>query len=234
LSDAGKGCWPSIGELVEDTGMCERSITTHLHKAAEAGLLQARRERNPKGHLGPYKFHPCFPKNMEFQQDIPASEGGVAGPGEPGALDAPRDASLGALGSEPRRTKCATSNISNNKISKRESAPALSSLEADWSIPEDWRAWATRESPEHAHMIDGEAKKFKAHWRNAEKADWEGEWQKWFLRTCERPPSRPPAPAASGPGGGHAVRDTSESLKDYTARMIREGKYKPGAAGVAP
>lgn len=235
LSDAGKGCWPSMQTLVEDSGMCERSITTHLRIASEAGLLHARRYRDKRGHLGPYKYHPGFPQNMELQSVIPASEGGILAPEEggqddhePGAPDASRDASLGASGSKPRRTKCATSNISKEELSKeRESAleASASPLGADWILPDAWRAWATKESPEHAHMVDGEARKFKAHWRISVKADWESEWQKWFLRTCERPPTK--AGTVLAASSGHTVRDTSETVPEYTARMIREGKFKP-------
>lgn len=234
LSDAGKGCWPSMQALVEDSGMCERSITTHLKIASDAGLLHARRFRDKRGHLGPYKYHPGFPNNMELQQIIPASEGGIPAPDEdghddhePGAPDASRDASLGALGSKPRRTKCATSNISKEELSKRERALAseASLLEATWTLPDEWRAWATKEGPEHAHMIDNEARKFRSHWRATAKADWEGEWQKWFLRTMERPPVKATSPTAAI-SGGVTLRDTGEPIPLMLARSIVAGTYK--------
>jgi hypothetical protein len=103
-------------------------------------------------------------------------------------------------------------------------------LGADWSLPDPWRQWAIKESPEHAHLIDGEAKKFKAHFRNVARSDWEGEWQKWFLRTCERPADRARRGrmTAANWDSGPSVRDTSEPFAEYTARMIREGKLPPG------
>jgi hypothetical protein len=108
-------------------------------------------------------------------------------------------------------------------------------LGADWSLPDPWRQWAIKESPEHAHLIDGEAKKFKAHFRNLARSDWEGEWQKWFLRTCERPAERGRVrrTTAANWDSGPSVRDTSEPFAEYTARMIREGKLPPGTSSTS-
>jgi len=110
-------------------------------------------------------------------------------------------------------------------------------LGADWSLPDPWRQWAIKESPEHVHLIDGEAKKFKAHFRNVARPDWEGEWQKWFLRTCERPAAgrgRRGRSSIANWDSGPTVRDTSETFADFTARMIREGKLPPGTPSGRP
>lgn len=116
MSDAGEACWPSMEALQADTGMSERSITTHLGHAKRAQLLDAKRARDARGYLGPYKFHPRFPDNHELPKAIPAKKSGFVLP----APSAPRRETLDASGAEPRRTKCATSNISISELSKKE------------------------------------------------------------------------------------------------------------------
>lgn len=247
LSDAGKGCWPSMGALVADTGMCERSITTHLKTAAAAGLLQVRRIRNDKGHLGPYTYHPCFPKTVEFQTDIPPSEGGILEGSDPGAPDAPRE-SLGALGSEPRRTTCATREVSKEKISKVSSKSALTRglhtsvnsegssrssrptvLDEDWELPADWRDETIARHPAHADMIDVEASRFLKFNidRLTASDDWPAMWARWFDLAVNRAPGTRKARAIRDFDSGASVRETDEPWPVYAARMKREGKWKP-------
>jgi predicted DNA-binding transcriptional regulator len=127
-------------------------------------------------------------------------------------------------------------NTKNKEIIERESALSVSfELEADWSLPAEWHAWATKESPEHAHLVDNEAKKFRAHWRGKQRkcaeAAWEAEWQKWFLRTCERPAAPHSAHGAYSVSAamdtiGGSPRDTGESIPLMVARSIVAGTYK--------
>lgn len=141
----------------------------------------------------------------------------------------------------PRRGPESTMDTESTKKKKERERPAASPapsafwLPADWVLPDAWAVWATKEGPNHLHLIDTEGKKFKAHWRGKQRAEtevgWESEWQKWWLRTIERPAEagRPAQRARGTYEAGPTVRDTSESWKDYQARMIREGHYKPPA-----
>lgn len=115
------------------------------------------------------------------------------------------------------------------KGTKRESAPAVFLLSMDWTLPDAWRSWALKEAPEHARLIENDAKKFRAHWRGKSRlcseAEWEGEWQKWWLRTTTRAPS---AAATNKPhwrdvGGGVTIRDTSVPFKVELAERAALG-----------
>lgn len=119
MSDAGEACWPSIETLMDDTGMSRRAVTDHLAKAQKAGLLDARRERNDRGHLGPYKFHPRFPKGFETPKAIKPERGGVT-VAKPHAPSASRPKQPHASGAESTRTKCVSSNISTSELSKED------------------------------------------------------------------------------------------------------------------
>ena len=50
MSDAGKGCFPSIVTLMKDTGLSNTSIAKHLRLAVEARLLVKHRFRDRAGH----------------------------------------------------------------------------------------------------------------------------------------------------------------------------------------
>ena len=99
-------------------------------------------------------------------------------------------------------------------------------LAEDWVLPSDWRAWATKRSAPHAHMIDLEAEKFRAFWvaKEAMRASWRAAWEKWWLDTVGRPPSQSAFKAGAAKGSG--VRDTSKPFNEYKAEMIAAGHYK--------
>lgn len=242
LSDAGKGAWPSLKTLIDDTGMSERSITEHLRKAETARLLITHRERYPNGTLGPRKFHPRFPPHTVLASDVPPEAGGIAVNDE--KPPAPSSGSPPAAGAEPPAPSAGQENISTRELSKKKKGgatppPAAAddfSILEDWELPESFRSWATKESPEHAGMIETEAKKFKRFWREkaatGSEAEWLRRWQSWFERTI----ARPPAVAAkierhwSDPNwSGATVHNTDEPYPIYRARMIREGKLRADA-----
>jgi hypothetical protein len=99
-------------------------------------------------------------------------------------------------------------------------------LPDDWMLPSEWRQWAERDAPGMASLISREADKFRDHWRTTagRKADWAATWRNWWRRAVDMAPrkvetfTRPNTRTVS-------TRDTSESIGDYTARMIREGKF---------
>src|SRR5690554_1424273 len=61
LSDVGEGCFPTIKMLMADTGLSNKSLTVHVQRAVEYGLLEVTRERGPDGRVRRTIYHPRFP-----------------------------------------------------------------------------------------------------------------------------------------------------------------------------
>ena len=76
MSDAGKGCFPSIVTLMKDTGLSNTSIAKHLRLAVEAGLLVKHRFRDRAGHCAGTNYYPRFPERVEEE---PAAEPATLG-----------------------------------------------------------------------------------------------------------------------------------------------------------
>jgi hypothetical protein len=62
LSDATVGRTIRAKDLARETGMSERSITTHIKNAVKAGLLSAVYVHDAKGHRSAYNFTPIMPE----------------------------------------------------------------------------------------------------------------------------------------------------------------------------
>jgi hypothetical protein len=76
MSDAGKGCFPSIVTLMKDTGLSNTSIAKHLRLAVEAGLLVKHRFRDRAGHCTGTNYYPRFPERVDEE---PAAEPATLG-----------------------------------------------------------------------------------------------------------------------------------------------------------
>lgn len=66
LSDAGEGCYPSIERLMDDTGLSNKSLSTHLANAVEAGLVHIERDARSGGRLGRNRYLPQFPASCDL------------------------------------------------------------------------------------------------------------------------------------------------------------------------
>lgn len=69
-----------------------------------------------------------------------------------------------------------------------------SRLPPDWSLPDDWRAWAESEGLTRA-AIDRQAEQFADYWHGAagakgRKADWFATWRNWIRRDLPEPAKR--------------------------------------------
>lgn len=73
LSDVGAGCFPGGECLVADSGMSQRSVTTHLQIAADAGLLVIEKRRSQGGQHLRNHYLPKFPDVAELARR-PATE----------------------------------------------------------------------------------------------------------------------------------------------------------------
>lgn len=66
MNDRGQVCWPSVETLMEQTGLSNRSVATHLALAVAAGFLEIERKHNDKGHRYRTWYTPCFPEQFEL------------------------------------------------------------------------------------------------------------------------------------------------------------------------
>lgn len=246
MSDTGRGCWPSVETLCDDTGMSARSITTHLAKAVEVGLLATSRRKAPDGRLQGYKYHPMFPKDAALARpEMDEDEGGdwmkvdaepganiAAGPGANNDKNQAQNLPLMNTSKEnsqiassraratPKKTKAAAATTANTKAEK----PSV--LPEGWMIPNAWRVDAMTSRPECAAIVDQEAQRFAAFYRErgfvATADGWRTLFEGWWEKA--RVPQAAKVPQT------YTVRDTSIPFKDYMAQMIAAGKYKPTGA----
>jgi hypothetical protein len=76
MTDAAKGCFPSIATLMKDTGLSNTSIAKHLRLAIGAGLLVRHRFRDRAGHCAGTNYYPRFPERFDIKREgDPASLG---------------------------------------------------------------------------------------------------------------------------------------------------------------
>jgi hypothetical protein len=98
-----------------------------------------------------------------------------------------------------------------------------SRLPADWTLPAEWRAYASEKG---CADPDREAEKFRDHWhakagKDARKADWFAAWRTWIGKAAEFAPQRlakPATIAAPMPVGDRTaeLRMRAETLKKGT------------------
>jgi hypothetical protein len=76
MTDAARGCFPSIATLMKDTGLSNTSIAKHVRLAIEAGLLVRHRFRDRAGHCAGTNYYPGFPESPDTGgEEDPASLG---------------------------------------------------------------------------------------------------------------------------------------------------------------
>lgn len=195
MSDAGKGAWPTVKELLEDTGLGNKAFAKHLATAVEHGLLAVSRKRRRDGTLGRYNYVPRFPKNTVTPQDVDADADGIEveanqmseGHLEPDVRGTPSQVSEGHLNNLP--------SVSPSKIPLPPSGASpkgdrASRLPSNFVVPDAWREWAADEAPKFTALIDHEAAKFTDHWHGngQRKIDWAATWRNWWRRSVERAP----------------------------------------------
>jgi hypothetical protein len=69
MTDAAKGCFPSIATLMKDTGLSNTSIAKHLRLAIDAGLLVRHRFRDRAGHCAGTNYYPRFPESSDIERE---------------------------------------------------------------------------------------------------------------------------------------------------------------------
>lgn len=99
--------------------------------------------------------------------------------------------------------------------------PTGSRLPDDWTLPEEWRAWA--ETHGLNGRVNAEAEKFRDYWvscagAKGRKADWQATWRNWCRTALEgrqRSPPREPRGMAAvealfGAGGDRVIEGEVE------------------------
>lgn len=100
----------------------------------------------------------------------------------------------------PKRSETVSETDQNRSEQIPPYSPPLTSggrgsrLPPDWSLPDDWRAWAESEGLTRA-AIDRQAEQFADYWHGAagakgRKADWFATWRNWIRRDLPEPAKR--------------------------------------------
>lgn len=243
-NDAGGNIWPALETVADQTEVSKSTVQRAIRELIELDVLEIEREggKGP-GNTTRYRFKLT---NLAVMPRVSTDSQGSQG----GQGDHLKDSHGDHLNGKKVVTHAGKDShgdhqsIKKNHQKKKKGAdaPAASDFHPileDWEFPEDWRAWALKESPEHADMLEAEARKFKRYWREQAAAktaaEWFVSWQRWWDRTISRPPEEPRAVAHSGRKGvkdwnsGATVHDNHEPFKVYAARMKAEGKWRVSA-----
>jgi len=89
LSNLGEYAWPSRERLCKLSGLSERTLSRAFLEARDAGLLDCRRHRDKNGHLGAYRYYPCFPDNDRLPHQISEERQGTEATEEEVASQSP-------------------------------------------------------------------------------------------------------------------------------------------------
>jgi hypothetical protein len=202
LSNANKSWILKAKTLARETGMSERSITTHIEKAEKLGLLSASFVHDAKGHRSALKFTPAFPQSMS---DLAASvadsdERLDANPAlSASSLDASgADLAAGAAGRLPAGDApqvsfpeyCFHSSFPKERAqgSSRRSAPRRQGIDPTAELDPDSEGMAfALQAGLSASEACEEFRKFKDHHnsKNNKFADIMAAWRNWVRRSIE-------------------------------------------------
>ena len=196
LQDEVRGCFASNAHFAEFFALSNSRVSEIVSSLAEKGLIDVRMIREGK-RVVERQIRLCTP----FEKPNTPSE---------------NCANPFGKGDEPPSEKAKGSNPSLSNTKRPPSGVVASRLPADWSLPNEWLAWAVSETswqPEHIHRI---AMKFRDFWVAApgargRKADWLATWRNWIRReyddTCRR--GNRSAPRASRFNGVNGVDRSS-------------------------
>ena len=110
-----------------------------------------------------------------------------------------------------------------------------SRLPSDWTLPEDWREWATTELlplggglPAIIGYVERAAERFRDHWlgkagKDGAKRDWLATWRNWVRGDIDR------GKAPKGTANGKTDAAGSGSSPDYVARVVERQRARFGS-----
>ena len=234
-TDAGTSIWPSLDTIAYDTEISKSTVQRTIKELLALKVIEVVSEGGGRRKSTEYRFNmqrllnlvKMTMKDTQNMVKMTTKEAinMVTDDKKHGHLSEKHGQSLTTEPLEPSKER-------ERGAQARPRANQVSYLGEEWELPAEWRSWAAKKSPRHSHMIDGDAERFKLHYAEDSRADWERTWQKWWLRTIERAPRKvePKPPSFKDPNwGGVTVHNSQEPFAEYEARMIREGKFRPPA-----
>ena len=246
----GGSCFPSEAQIMERLGCSRPSLTRWLRIAVEAGFLErwhyGRGLRNRR-----YNYQATLPDADEEKgtncSSPPPEMGNHFSEQEP----CPNVNPAQERASEPARP-APEPNPSSPDGAHTDSAtppkpqqrvvplPAKTTLEEDWTLPDDYRQWAAEHRPDLRDRLTPIAEGFRDFHlsRATRSASWRAEWRRWISR--ERAPkptqnrsttppsdSRYPKPDAPSQPVSEAVQRAMAASEERRLDMIRQHGIDP-------
>lgn len=69
MNEHGGGCYPTVETITEESGLSDRTVRTHLHKARDAGFIEVRKHGFSGQEWANNEYHARYPEHM-VTQDI--------------------------------------------------------------------------------------------------------------------------------------------------------------------
>lgn len=199
FSDDDGNAYPSVQTLAEKCRMKSRNANLILASLRQSGELEIRQNEGPSGTNRYRIVLPSQPPQestgvqkstgMQILTQTPVET----------YTQTPVETYRPPVETYPKPLQKSTDEPSVNQKQERGAvrSPKGSRLPLDWSLPAEYRKWATESLGWSGSQIDGVAERFADYWRsatgkNATKADWFATWRNW----CRRENPRGGKPAA--------------------------------------
>lgn len=186
FSDDDGLAFPSVEKLAKKCRMSKRNAQDRLKALSESGELTILKNQGP-----PPKYPNLFLVNLEL---LGVKHASPVQPTAPVQYSVERGAAHCMAGVKPTAPKPSV----NHQEPERGAAhsPKGLRLPLDWSLPDEFRKWATENLGWSDSQVDGIADRFADYWhaatgKNATKADWFATWRNWCRR--EHPKGGKPA-----------------------------------------
>lgn len=208
--DAGRA-YPSITTLAAKCRTKRRYALVLLDALSKSGELEIRRNAGPMGRGGRTNLYRVVFENLTHRvpelvnhrapvyEDEPVNQSAPLRQRQGVRSSAPVNRSApvhqGSGSGEPECQKVVNQSapkpsgtirtIEEVRKAPRDAAERGSRLPADWTLPDEWRAWCRTERPELD--IDEVAATFRDHWlgqpgAKGRKSDWLATWRNWVRR----------------------------------------------------
>ena len=165
--------YPAVPTLALKCRMTARNANLILSVLRKSGELIVRQNEGPKGtnkYLIPLKPASPLKGSSPLKRASSPPEAGFPKPLNP-ASDEPSV---------------------NHQLTTRERPRRASCLPDDWSLPNEWMAWAIQEKGWTKDRCQQIASIFADHWRGKGEArvDWHATWRNWCRRESDRPSTK--------------------------------------------
>jgi hypothetical protein len=240
----GGSCYPSEDQIMERLGCSRPSLTRWIRIAVDAGFLEVTRYgRGLKNRR--YNYQATFPGEIGTNLSDPSGEMGTnLSEQEP----CPKDNLVQERAPEPEpavppngaHSDFAAQNEPDPPKTPVIPIPSKTSLPDNWTLPDDYRAWANKQRPDLIDRLDSIASNFfDFHLsKGTRSACWIAEWRRWVNReralkppqtptTAPQSDSRYPRPDAQEKPLTAAVKAALESGEERRLAMLRSCGIDP-------